>query len=129
MELQQVCEATLHLLSSLFAKHGTLVASAHIRSASSLKTGALQLQRVASTGSEDDDSSAVGSAILIGGPGSSLTEEHIASQATLSLPSRGTMVLPLAYGSFLVRLKVSQHACCSLWQSRVAVCVHCLADL
>lgn len=69
---------------------------------SSLRSGDLQLQRVAWTG-DVDEAAAEGGAIIIGGAGSTLTEEHIVSQPTLSLPSQGHVVLPLTYKSFLVR--------------------------
>ena len=105
-ELRQVCTSQLRLMSASLVKNGAMVASVHIRVPSSLRSGELQLQRVAWTG-DVDEAAAEGGAIIIGGEGSSLTEEHIVSQKTLSLPSQGHVVLPLTYKSFLVR------ACCS----------------
>jgi hypothetical protein len=101
-ELQQVCETHLSLLSLVFERFGSLDASVHIRVPASLKSGALELQRVAWTRGFVEEQGTENQAILIGGPDSSLTEEHITSQKTLSLPSQGHLVLPLTYSSFLV---------------------------
>ena len=120
-ELQDACKATLRMLQRLIACKGSLIASVHLRVPASLKTGALQLQRIAQltgrsssgAGGRSHDSTIDDTlpglrneskdAIMIGGPGSSLTEEHIAAQATLSLPSLGHLVVPLSHSSFLVR--------------------------
>ena len=99
-ELRLVCETHLQLLASAFSSLGNLAASAHLRVPASLKTGALELQRVAFVGDVPD---AANEAILIGGPDSSLTEEHMTAQKTLKLPKLGHLVLPLTYSSFLVR--------------------------
>lgn len=98
-EARQVCETHLKLLASAFSHLGALVASAHVRVPASLKTGALELQCVALVGGEPRSDN---SAILIGGPDSSLTEEHMTAQPALALPSHGHLVLPLTYSSFLV---------------------------
>jgi hypothetical protein len=100
-DIRKVCDSQLQLLSAALQQGGTVIAGVHIRVPSSLETGALHLQRVAWTGDKLGDVDQ-GQAIMIGGGSSTLTEEHIVSQRTLSLPSHGHVVLPLAHNSFLV---------------------------
>lgn len=74
--------------------------------AGSLRDGSLELQRICWTPRGARTGAASQEAILIGGPGSNLTEERVTSQNSFSLPGRGHVVLPLVSNGFLVGLIV-----------------------
>lgn len=74
--------------------------------AGSLRDGSLELQRICWTPRGAHAETTSQEAILIGGPGSNLTEGRVTAQTSFSLPGRGHVVLPLVSSAFLVGLIV-----------------------